>query len=602
MVNPKTKNTGPDLAPLTDQRRSLLPTMIIGLTALIGLFLISRHSYLLYHSLAEAFAVVIGCGIFMVSWNSRRFAEGGFFIVIGVAYLFVAGLDLLHTLAYQGMGVFPYIGANHSTQLWLAARYLQSLSLLAGFVFIGRRARPLPTLVIFSLVGGLLAGSIFIWPVFPDCFVKGQGLTWFKVGSEYVISGLLATSVWLFYRFRAHFSTRVRRLMIWSVGLTIASELSFTLYDSVYGLTNLIGHYLKIVAFYLVYKAIIETGLLTPFELLFRSLKLSESRFQAFMNNSPLVAFMKDVQGRYLYVNQPFCRMVNRIETEVLGLTAEELFEAGAAREHNRFDAAVMASSRRAEYTIDYQGRTGERSWVIHKFPLTASDGQRILGGVGLDVTERHRAEADLRRALAEKEVLLREVHHRVKNNMQVVYSLLGLQALHETDARVLAALRESQNRIRSMGLMHEILYRDDSLTSPDLSAYVGRLVEELQQAYGVDRERIEINVDFQGFGLDIDRAVACGLILNELISNAIKHAFPQGRSGRITVEGRSESGDKNVMVVADNGIGLPAEVAWDQAESFGLSIVRDLVEKRLKGALTWRTDQGARFVITFPG
>jgi signal transduction histidine kinase len=243
---------------------------------LSGLYLTSLHSYLLFHSLAEIFSIVVACGIFMIAWNSRQFLENNYLLFIGIAYLFVGGLDLLHTLAYKGMGVFQGDSANLATQLWLAARYVESLSLLVAPLVLGRKLKSRFVGIGYFLVFFILVASIFYWRIFPDCFVEGVGLTPFKKWSEYIICFILAISVVLVVRKKKEFDKVVLHLLVASILLTIAAELAFTHYISVYGISNLFGHFLKILSFYLIYKAIIQTGLTKPYDLLFRNLKQSE--------------------------------------------------------------------------------------------------------------------------------------------------------------------------------------------------------------------------------------------------------------------------------------------------------------------------------------
>jgi PAS domain S-box-containing protein len=262
------------------KNESVIPNKyLIGLAwalALSGLYLTSLHSYLLFHSLAEIFSIVVACAIFMVAWNSRKFLDNNYLLFIGISYLFVGGLDLIHTLAYKGMNVLPGYGANAPTQLWVATRYIESLSLLIAPVFIGRKLRPNLIVTGYSLVTAMVLGTIFYWRIFPDCFIEGVGLTPFKKISEYLISVILAGSIALLVRKQKAFDRHVLRLLIVSIFLTIAAELAFTFYVSVYGISNLFGHFFKIISFYLIYKAIIETGLTKPYDLLFRNLKQSE--------------------------------------------------------------------------------------------------------------------------------------------------------------------------------------------------------------------------------------------------------------------------------------------------------------------------------------
>ncbi len=252
----------------------LFPGLVFIILGL--LYLTSLYSYLLFHSIAEIFSVVVAFGIFMLAWNSRRFLDNNALLFIGIAYLFVGMIDILHALAYKGMGVFAGYDANLPTQLWVAARYMQSISLLLAPAFVARPLRPGVVLTAYAAVTVLLLSSIFVWPLFPDSFIEGSGLTPFKRASEYAISGILAASFVFLRAKRDAFDPSVMRLLTASIVVTIVSELFFTFYISVYGLSNLAGHVLKIIAFYLVYRAIIHTGLVKPYNLLFRQLKQNE--------------------------------------------------------------------------------------------------------------------------------------------------------------------------------------------------------------------------------------------------------------------------------------------------------------------------------------
>ena len=243
---------------------------------LIVLYLLSRVNYLLFHALVELFAVAIAGGTFMVAWNSRRFLENGFFVVVGCASLGVAFLGVIHTLAYKNMGVFPAADANLPTQLWIASRWLQAGALFAALFFVKCKPHPRQTLMAMGAVTALLLASIFWWRVFPACFIEGSGLTPFKVASEYLFVLLLAGTILLLRRQREHFDDQVLRLLIWACGAFICADLSFTLYTDVFGISNMAGHMFNVAGYYWIYRALIETGLMRPFDLLFRELSQNE--------------------------------------------------------------------------------------------------------------------------------------------------------------------------------------------------------------------------------------------------------------------------------------------------------------------------------------
>ena len=247
---------------------------------LAGIYLTSLYGFLLFHSLAELFSIVIAFGIFIITWHSRRFLDNNYLLFLGIAYLFVGAIDVVHTLAYKGMGVFQGNDANLPTQLWIVARYAESLSFFIAPFFSNRKLRVNLVFFVYAVAIALIFGTIFYEPIFPDCFIDGKGLTPFKKISEYIISLILLGSMVLLIRKRREFEKSVLIWIVWSIIVTIISELAFTFYISIYGLPNLAGHIFKIISFYLIYKAIIEMSLTKPYSLLWRNLKLSEERLR----------------------------------------------------------------------------------------------------------------------------------------------------------------------------------------------------------------------------------------------------------------------------------------------------------------------------------
>ncbi|MBC2711878.1 MAG: sensor histidine kinase [Desulfosarcina sp.] len=203
-----------------------------------------------------------------------------------------------------------------------------------------------------------------------------------------------------------------------------------------------------------------------------------------------------------------------------------------------------------------------------------------------------------LRQSLAEKESLLKEIHHRVKNNLQIVSSLLYLQEDYMTDPKGVDILRESQNRVKSMALIHEQLYGTADLAKIDFGRYIEGLTANLFDAYGIDPDRIRLNVRTGDIALGVDMAVPCGLIINELVSNALKHAFLPDASGTIDIAIQTPDTGRIEMVVADDGIGLTEPPADAEKKSLGLRLI-DTLTAQLDGTLVINTEKGTRFSIT---
>jgi PAS domain S-box-containing protein len=379
---------------------------------LFGLYLTSLYSYLLFHSLAEIFSIVVACGIFMLAWNSRRFLDNTYLLFIGIAYLFIGSLDLIHTLAYQGMGVFQGYGTNLPTQLWIASRYVESLSLLIAPLFFGRKLKTNFLFLGYVLAVSLLLGSIFYWNLFPVCFIEGVGLTLFKKVSEYIISLILFVSIAMLFKKRREFDTSVLRLLIASIILTIVSELAFTFYVHAYGLSNLIGHYLKIVSFYLIYKAIIETGLAKPYALLFRNLKQSE---EALLAEKQFTDDVIEALTDTFYIFDPEDGKGlrwNKVLEEMSGYNYNDMRHYPPTHfyppeEHQRIEEATKTIREKGSATVEltYITKDGRRTPFEYSAVLIKSpEAKPWICAIGRDITERKRAEAQIIRAKQEWE------------------------------------------------------------------------------------------------------------------------------------------------------------------------------------------------------
>jgi two-component system, sensor histidine kinase PdtaS len=231
--------------------------------------------------------------------------------------------------------------------------------------------------------------------------------------------------------------------------------------------------------------------------------------------------------------------------------------------------------------------------------PMQIEEGLWVTAAIR-DISDRKMVENKLRESLKEKEVLLKEVHHRVKNNLQIVSSMLNLQLDRLTDRQAVASFMESQNRVRSIALFHEKLYQSRDLARIDVGEYLRGVVTGLFATYGADPGNVSLRVEAEDVPLDVDGAISCGLIVNELVSNALKYAFPDGRRGEVRVGLRREGSDV-VLEVVDDGTGLPADLDLDDPGTLGLKLVSILAEQ-VRGTIEVRRSPGTRFLIHFPG
>jgi two-component sensor histidine kinase/PAS domain-containing protein len=234
--------------------------------------------------------------------------------------------------------------------------------------------------------------------------------------------------------------------------------------------------------------------------------------------------------------------------------------------------------------------------------PHRRADGAVIWDGMILDITAQKQVEQDLQRSLRDKDALLQEVHHRVKNNLQIISSLLDLQAITISDPQAQAAFTESQRRIQAMALVHEQLYHVETMSHIDFGAYVRTLTDYLQQSFVPQAHTIAVVIEIVDIWLDAHAAIPCGLIINELVANAFKHAFPDQRVGEIRITCQARNDGTLELAVADTGIGLPPVPGQQRPGSLGLRLVSTLT-KQLRGTLRMENDQGALVTVTFePG
>jgi two-component sensor histidine kinase len=216
------------------------------------------------------------------------------------------------------------------------------------------------------------------------------------------------------------------------------------------------------------------------------------------------------------------------------------------------------------------------------------------------DETERERSREELQASLAEKDALLKEIHHRVKNNLQVITSLLALQSTAVEDDATRTLFDEAVNRVRAIGDIHDLLYRSPDLARVDFNLYLSRLADNLVSFYDVDGNRIHVRVDAGSVKLPLAQAIPCGLLVNELLTNALKHGFPNGRAGAVLVKLDSDDGEC-ILTVSDDGVGLPPDLAVENTPSLGLRLV-SVLANQLRGVLRVHREPETRFTVLFPG
>lgn len=234
-----------------------------------------------------------------------------------------------------------------------------------------------------------------------------------------------------------------------------------------------------------------------------------------------------------------------------------------------------------------------------HIFAMTPESGAKYMSGVMIDITERKKTEQKIKDSLDEKEVLIKEIHHRVKNNLQIVSSLLKLQAGYIKDNNVLELLIESQNRVKSMALVHQKLYQSKDLSKIDFNDYLHQLLYHLLRVFKIGPDKVKLNIYSDDIRIGIDTAIPCGLIINELVSNSFKHAFPGELSGVIAVSLCNCDNGFYKLTVKDDGIGFPPDLDYRKTTSLGLQLVMTLTEQ-MDGKIELLNHKGSEFNITF--
>ena len=614
------------------------------LAALFGVYLISLHDFLLFHSVAEGFCIVIACGIFMIAWNARRFLQNHYLLFIGIAYLFVGSLDYLHTLAYEGMGVFKGSGADLPTQLWIAGRYVEALSLCVGTIFLHRKLSPRLVFLAYGLSTGLLLAAIFYWKVFPVCFTEGGGLTPFKIYSEYMICLILFGAIGLLIRHSKDFDRKVLILLIAAIGTTIAQELAFTTYLSVYGPSNMVGHLLKIVSFYLVYKAIVETSLVSPWNLLFRDLKQSEVRYRSLFDNMTegfaLHEILTDVQGRpvdyrFLEVNPAFEQLTGLKRTDLLGRTVMEVLPGTEDSWIENYGRVALSGE--PTHFESYSGALGRWYEVFAYQPLL-----RQFAVVFTDITRRKRMEDELRRShddlenrvrertaeleLTNKELQdfafvashdLQEPLRKIRIFGDMLASKGGAfsdEASRDYLTRMQKAAARMQNLLNSLLAYSRLTTKAEPLERTDLGKSVEAALSNLEIMIREKNARIEVG-DLPSVRADRVQMVQ---LFQNLIGNALKFSREEEAPHvKIYAQRVHNANEVWEICVEDNGIGfeeryldkvfLPFQRLHGRGSDYegvgmGLAICKKIVERH-GGEITARSEfgKGSTFVVTLP-
>jgi PAS domain S-box-containing protein len=380
--------------------------LMIWALALVGFFLTSRYSLPLFHSIAELFSVVIAGGVFAVAWNSQDFIENNYLFFLGIAYLFVGALDLLHSLAHGGTKVFPGFGADLPVQLGFAARGLESVSLCLAPLCLGRRLHPYAVFAGYVLVFVVITLMIFVWPIFPLMDAAGPGLTALKHTADCLPGVILLGALALLWRQREEFEPEVLHLLLAAIALAAGSELVRTVFAGGAGQSGVVAQLLKILSLFLIYRALIETGIRRPYKLLFRTLRLGEAMVRqerdfadSLMETTLVLVLILDRQGHINRLNPAGERLTGYSLAQVQGRLFWEVFPAPEAVDTMKEAFYhLVAGEGRQDAEIDWAAKDGARRLIA--WSATAHIGEdgsvSHVIGTGIDITDQREAEIRL--------------------------------------------------------------------------------------------------------------------------------------------------------------------------------------------------------------
>jgi len=612
-------------------------TALSSLLVLIGLYTASQYNYLLFHGIAEVFSIVIACGIFMVAWNTRNFSSNPYLLHIGIAYLFIAVVDFVHTLSFAGMNIFVGYDANAPTQLWIAARYMESLTLLAVPILLNFRIRARFYFLAYGVFVTVVLLSVFRWKIFPDCFLADAGgLTTFKKVSEYIICLILLAAGVFFVHRRDRFDSGSTKWLLMSIGTTVVAELSFTTYASVYGFSNLLGHYFKIVSFYFIYKAVIETGLAKPYDVLFRDLHHHREWLRVTLESIGDAVIATDTVGRVTFMNQMAVGLTGWNADEAAGVPVQKVFR--ILNEYTREVVAdpvskVLQSGMTvalANHTVLIRKEGGELPIDDSAAPILDNTG-RLFGVVLVfrDISERKQNEEALRKVNEKLELRVVErtklAEGRAKQLQNLAVELIEAEErerrrlaelLHDDLQQILAAAKMQLESfcettcadpilLNVQNLLDESIQKSRHLShelSPPVLYHSGLvsglewLVRHMEERFGL-QVRLETNteapVESAALKLFLFRAV------QELLFNTVKHAGV--KRARIVLAG---SGKNLLITVSDKGHGFNPQIldASTKPPGLGLLSLRERVRSIGGSFLIDSTrGKGSRFTLAVP-
>ena len=329
-----------------------------------------------------------------------------------------------------------------------------------------------------------------------------------------------------------------------------------------------------------------------------RTLRHSEERWRSLVENAPNIIMLIDRDRKIQFINHVIAGLDVK---DIIGRSIYDYIQPESHDITRETVDKVFENGEPGYYEIKGTGPDGRISWYETKMGAVKIDGKVVsIIQISSDITERKQMETATKESLAEKETLLKEVHHRVKNNMQVISSLLRLQAGTVKDKDALAMLKDSQHRIQSMALVYNKLYQSQNLARIDMADYIKELTVGLIKSYTASPYRVTASIDPSDVFLGVDMAIPCGLVINALVTNSLKYAFPENRTGQIAISLKESGNQELELVLSDNGVGIPDGLTPANTSTLGLKLATNLVQDQLDGKIELDRSQGTTFKITF--
>lgn len=521
---------------------------------------------MLFHTLVELFSIVVAFAVFIVAWNSRHMQDNKYLHFVGISYIFIAGLDLLHTLSFKGMNVLPVPGYP-ANQFWVATRLMEALTLLMGFLLINKKKKLHTDLIFLAYftVSVFLVLSILVWQTFPVCFIEGMGQTPFKIYTEYLIIAILIIAAILLLKNRKHFSSNVFTPLFGSIVCAILSECCFASYTSNIGPINELGHYGKLISFFLIYKANVEIGFIKPADYLFKNLKESEEQFRTLAENLPGLVLRYDQSIQCIYTNK---LKINRddFKSHVIQLLGPENIE---QFEEWLFPKLKLVLNSGLPYQGSFQQHIdgNVHFFSAHIIPEHHREGiENTILVICDDVTVLRKTEHELQLINKTKDKLFSVIAHDLRNPFTALlsYSELIASRSESMDRKRIGqmATRMNETAKQTFALLENLLQWSrvqTGLLKPIKEPII--LKEIFDQAIKVclplalnKNIVLEMNVS-DSIIVSADRQMVAAVLRN-LIINAIKFSF---EGDQVLLEATSNQA-MAIISVKDTGTGIPEE------------------------------------------